>query len=155
MKRLILLAALGLVAGCASTGLSLKQTTVASLNASTTALTSAQTIERSFCFNNPAVEAGTHCTNPAAATIKLTDALHVSMAKFFDEAFGYAQKAQLALQLWTAGQPPPSTVSQYMADANGVLSAVKLLDPSAANLVTQAQAAVTSGAAVATAVGVK
>jgi hypothetical protein len=154
MKRLSIFLLL-CTAACASSGLSFKQTTVASLNASVTALTSAQTIERSICFNNPAVEAGTHCTNPAALAVKLTDAMHVSMAKFFDEAFGYAQKAQLALQLWTAGAPPPSTVAQYMADANGILSAVKLLDPSAANLVTQAQAAVTSGAAVATAVGAK
>jgi hypothetical protein len=154
MKRLSIFLLL-CTAACASSGLSFKQTTVTSLNASVTALTSAQTIERSLCFNNPATEAGTHCTNPAAALVKLTDASHVAMAKFFDDAFGAAQKAQLALQLWTAGQPPPSTVSQYLTDANGILAAVKVLDPSAANLVTQAQAAVTSGAAVASAVGAK
>lgn len=143
------------IPACASTGLSLKQTTVASLNASVTALTSAQTIERALCFNSPATEAGTHCTNPNAAVVHLSDETHVQMAKFFDAAFGAAIKAQLALQLWTAGAPPPSTVADYMSDVNGILSAVKLLDPSAANLVSQAQAAVTSGAAVAAAVGVK
>jgi hypothetical protein len=154
MKRLSIFLLL-CTAACASSGLSFKQTTVASLNASVTALTSAQTIERSLCFNNPAVEAGTHCTNPAAAQLQLTDAVHVKMAAFFDDAFGVVDKASLAIPLWTAGQPAPTTVLQYMTDVNALLAAVKTLDPAAAPLVGQIQTAVTAGAAVASAVGVK
>ena len=154
MKRIIL--ALMFTSACASSGaLTVKQTTVQALQASNTALTAAQTLERSFCFNNPATEAGTHCTNPIAAQLKLTDAVHVKMATFFADAFGAEVAGIPALQAWQAGSPTPTTVAQYLTDINAILGAVQTLDPAASPLLSQVQLAVTAAAPVAAALGLK
>jgi hypothetical protein len=155
MKRLILACILVTVSACASTGLSVKQTTVNAFQAANVFLTNAQTLERSYCFLNPITEAGTHCTNPLAGQIKLTDAIHVRMATFFNDAFGIEVAAGPALTAWQAGSPVPMTVAQYLSDITTLLSTVQTLDPAAAPLVSQVQQAANSGAAIATALGVK
>ena len=159
MKRLSMLSAVFLslcvIHGCASAGLSAKQNAVTGLQASNVALTSAQTLERQMCFNNPVTESGTHCTNAVAAQLKLTDAVHVKMATFFNDAFGMEIQAVPALQAWQAGSPAPATVSQYITDINALLGTVQTLDPAAAPLLSQIQQAVTAVGPVATALGIK
>lgn len=159
MKKFLALAlvftALTFNTACATTGISLKQKTVNGLQASVDILTEAQTLSRSFCFINPAVEAGLHCTNPIAAQLGMTDAVHVKMATFFADAFGVADKAALVIPLWKAGDPTPTTVQQYMTDLQAILAAAKALDPAASPLVTKVQTAVTLGASVASALGVR
>jgi hypothetical protein len=155
MKRLIIILALMSSSACASTGLAAKQTTVNSFQAANDFLATAQTLERSYCFNNPTTESGTHCTNPIAVQLKLTDAIHVRMATFFDQAFGLFITAGPALQAWQAGNPAPSSVTQYLADITALLAAVQSLDPGAAPLVSQLQSAANSGAQIALTLGVK
>ncbi len=155
MKKLMIIALALAHFGCASAGLSLKQTTVISLQASTDALTDAQTLERSFCFINPVAESGLHCTNPIALQLGLTDAIHVKMATFFSDGFGVADRASLAIPLWKAGDPIPVTVLQYMTDVTALLNAVKTLDPALSPLTGKVQTAVNLGASVATAMGAK
>ncbi len=141
------------MAACAS--LPVKQTAVVSLQASEAALADAQTIERAYCFNSPATEAGTHCTNPQAATLHLTDDLHVKMAQGFSFAFGLEIKAATALQAWQAGQPAPTDLAGYQADISAILATAQVLDPGASPLVAKIQTSVNSAAAVASALGVK
>ena len=155
MNRLFLACTLVTVSACASTGLSVKQTTVTTFQATNVLLTNAQTRERQYCFVTPTTESGTHCTNPLAPQIKLTDAVHVRLATFFNDAFGIEVSAGPALIAWQAGSPVPLSVSQYLSDITTLLSTVQTLDPAAAPLVSQLQQAANSGAAIATALGVK
>ena len=155
MKRIFLIPLLAIAVACASAPISTKQTVVNSFQATTNFLASAQTLERSYCFNSPATESGTHCTNPLAAQIKLTDALHVRMATFFNDAFTIAIAAGPALIAWQPGSPTPTTVTQYLADVTTLLSTVQTLDPAAAPLVSQLQSAANTGATIATSLGVK
>ncbi len=152
MKRLIVLVAL-LSAGCASTPL--KQNATLGLQTSMTALASAQDIERSLCFNAPATESGSHCTNALAATVGLTDARHVGMARYFEVAFVAESKSSVALLTWKSGDPAPSSVAEYQTDITAILNLTKQLLPGAQSLVDTVQTAVNEAAAIATIVGVK
>lgn len=147
-----LFVALSLTA-CAS--LPLKQKAVIGLQASETALEGAHDIERSLCFVSPSTEQGGHCTNPQAATVKLSDATHQKLAGLFSQAFAAEIKAALILKAWKAGDPAPSDVMSYDADIQLILTTAKALDPSAVSLIAQIQAAVDSSAAVLVALGVK
>jgi hypothetical protein len=151
MKRLVLV--LVLVSACAS--LPLKQQAVVSLQASETALEGAHDIERSLCFVSPSTEQGGHCTNPQAATVKLTDATHQKLAGIFAQAFAAEIKGAMALQALQAGQPAPADVASYQADIQAILVEAKTLDPAASSFIGQIQSAVDSGAAVLVALGVK
>ena len=155
MKRLILVVLLASAVACAS--LPAKQQAVGSLQASETALESAHDIERALCFNVPATEKGTHCTNPVATTIGLTDAKHQQMAVVFSDAFTVVITAGNALKLWQAGQPVPTSVLQYQADVNQILALAGALNvpAGAANYLAQAQSAVNLCALVLTSLGVK
>ena len=140
---------------CASTGLTVKQAATIGLQSSETALEATQGLERSLCFVNPATESGTHCTNPIAATVHLTDAVHGKFAGFFVSAYTDELKATAALLAWQAGQPAPASVADYQSDIQQILALAQQLDPSAAPLIVKAQAVVTAAAGVATAVGLK
>lgn len=152
MRRLIVLVAL-LSFGCAS--LPAKQKAVVSLQASETALEGAHNLERSLCFVTPATEAGGHCTNPQAASVKLTDATHQKLATFFAQAFAVEIKAAVALKAWQAGAPAPSDVTTYRATIQQILDTAKTLDPGAASFIQQVQASVDATAAVLTSLGVQ
>ncbi len=149
---------------------SLKQNVTLSLQTSEAALEGAQTIERTLCFNAPATESGPVCTNqlgiaaglnkmvqnPNAAQQMITT--HQLIAFYFDQAFGYVKLAAIALPAWKAGDPAPTSVVQYQADALAVLAeAQKLFQsvPSVTSFVAKAKEAVNAGAVIATAVGVK
>jgi hypothetical protein len=151
MKRLIILLAFS--SACAS--LPLKQQAVQSLQGSETALEAAHNIERSLCFNLPATETGNHCTNPLAATVKLTDAQHQKLAQYFSNAFDVEIKAATALKAWKAGQPIPTDVAGYQTDLTAILTLAKTLDPGASTLVAKSQDAVDKAAAVAKSLGIK
>jgi hypothetical protein len=155
MKRIILCVLVLFSSACASAGLSAKQNAVTGLQASNVSLTSAQTLERQLCFNDPVREAGTHCTNPVAAQLKLSDATHVKMATFFNDAFGMEILAVPALQAWQSGSPAPSSVSQYITDINALLGVAQGLDPAASTLISQIQQAVTAVGPIAAALGIK
>lgn len=160
-KGLILL--LVFATGCAS--LPVKQKAVQGLQASEVALESAQSIERSLCFNVPSTEHGNHCTNPVAVTVKLCTAAeatgttpcsqHQKLAQYFADAFDIEVKASTALKTWQAGEPVPTDVAGYQTDINAILALAQNLDPGAASFVAQAQLAVNSVAATLTALGVK
>jgi hypothetical protein len=139
----------------ACSSLPLKQQAVTGLQASELALESAQNTERAICFVTPATEKGTHCTNPLAAQLKLTDAVHVAIANGFVIAFDAEIKAATALKAWQAGQPAPTDVISYQTDISGILTLTQTLAPGASNLVAQAQSAVDQAAATLKALGVK
>ena len=151
MKRWIF--ALVFLSACAS--LPAKQTAVISLSASETALEGFQTLERSVCFVNPGTESGGHCTNPQAAAVNLTDALHQKISGVLAQAFAAEIKAATALIAWQAGQPAPTDLATYQSDIQQALTAAQALDPSASNLISQIQSAVNSAAQVAASLGVK
>lgn len=153
MKRLILIIALVVSSACAS--LPLKQKAVVGLQASETALEGAHDLERSLCFVSPSTESGGHCTNPQAATVKLTDATHQKLASVFAQAFAAEIKGATALKAWQAGAPAPADVASYQADIQQILVTAKTLDPAANALITQIQSAVDAGAAVLVSLGVK
>ncbi len=173
MRRLTFVLLLSFAASCATTGLSLKQTGLTSLQVSETSLAGAQTIENALCFNDPSLESGPACTNPIAATVGLTSLVanpdyvagqtpaqiprHQLIAKYFVKAFTAELAAENALLAWKAGDPAPTTVSDYQADINAALTVANQLAPGlvSAPLLAKLQAAVTGAAAVATAVGVK
>ena len=154
MKRLVLVLALVASAACAS--ISVKQKAVVGLQASETALESAHDIERSLCFVNPATESGGHCTNPLAASFKLTDASHQKAASLFSKAFAGQIKIGVALQAWRAGDPAPSGVAEYQRDVTDILAVAQtLIGEKAAPFIAKAQTAVDEAARIAVIVGVK
>lgn len=157
MRRLplLLLTSVLLFTSCASTGLTLKQRATVGLQASETALEDAHNLERSLCFVNPAVESGGHCTNPQAATVKLTDAVHQKLAGMFSQAFDVEIKATQALIAYKAGDPVPKLVVDYQTDIQAILAQSKVSIPSAAPFIAKVQVAVDSGAAVLKAFGVQ
>ena len=85
MKRWCWLIVLVVSLSCASVPLKVQATR--GLQTSEAALGAAQDFERALCFVQPQTERGNHCTNPVAATVKLTDDLHVQFAKQFSAAF--------------------------------------------------------------------
>jgi hypothetical protein len=153
MKQGCLVVVMVVFSACAS--LPVKQQAVQGLQASEAALESAHDIERSMCFNTPATETGGHCTNPLAASIKLTDAQHQKLAQYFSDAFAVEIKAAIALKAWQAGQAAPTDIAGYQTDITAILALVQTLDPGAAPLVAQAQLAVNSAASTMALVGVK
>ncbi len=153
MRLHVLFLSVAVTVACAS--LPLKENAVKGLQASELALESAQTIERGLCFIAPTTESGGHCSNAMAATVGLTDARHQALASAFSAAFGVEIKAATALKAWKAGDPAPSDVATYRADAQGILLLVQTLAPGSADLVSKAQLAVNEATAVATALGVK
>lgn len=154
---------------CGSTGISVKQTSVLSLQVSETSLEGAQNIERSLCFVSPATESGPVCTNPVAAQVglsKLVDdpqspgvkiQVHQLMARYFAKAFQDEILAATALIAWRAGDPAPASVAEYQADINQTLLVAQTLVPGVLTqpLVTKIQLAISSGGGILTAVGVK
>ena len=137
--------------GCS---ISLKQKAVVGLQSAEVALEAAQGLERGYCFNQPSIESGPHCTNPQAATLKLTDATHQNMAQFFSHAYAVQLQAVPVLQAWKAGDPAPSGVATYQADLTQLMTLAKNLDPAASDLVAKIQAALDAAAQIALAVGV-
>ncbi len=155
MKRFVFALVLFITA-CASAPP--KQVAAQSLQVSETALAAAQDIERSLCFVNPATEKGNHCTSPVAATVHLTDALHVKFAENFEKAFDIQFKAAVQVQTWTPGQAPPASFSTYNAAVQQVLDLALTIAPAnskAIDLIAKAKAASDAAGSVATALGVK
>jgi len=155
MKRVWIILAI-LLTSCASVPLKVQATR--SLQISESALANAQDFERSLCFMNPAAERGNHCTNPAAASVKLTDDLHVKFAKTFGEAFDVQLKAASEVQGWTPGGETPGFYA-YLLHTQEVLTLAHDLVPDNTNvgqvnvgqLLAKAKAALDAASAVATA----
>lgn len=154
MKRLLI--ALVLVSACASAPP--KQIAAQSLQVSETALAAAQDIERSICFVNPDTERGNHCTNPAAAAVQLTDAVHIKFAQGFSKAFAVQITAALEVQTWKPGQAPPTNFTTYSTAAQDVLGLAQALTASnlkVSDLLAKAQAAVQAAKQIAQSMGVQ
>ncbi len=149
MKRVVLALTLTVaVIGCGQ--ISLKQKAVISLAASETALEAAHDAERLLCSptSNQAA-AITHCDSAQAAAVGLTDARHVTIAKAFSQAFIAQNKAAIALQVWRAGEPAPSSVDEYRTDIQQVLAVVSAAFPKSHNVVVKVSDAVNEAASVA------
>lgn len=156
--RTLRVALVALVATTACASVPLKVQATRSLQASETALAAAQDLERALCFNSPTTERGSHCTNPAALSVKLTDEVHVKFAQGFSNAFKVQDKAALEVEHWQMGQPQPPSFALYYADAKellGLAQALATVDSRTAQLLAHAQAAVDAAGAVAAALGVK
>jgi hypothetical protein len=142
---------MALFAACAS--LPVKQRAVLSLQASESALASAQDFERALCFNLPAVESGEQCTNPLAVSVGITDERHQNIAELFDQAYGIEKRADSALRAWTTGTAAPPTLATYVMELNQLLQIAKVLDPGAAMFLNYVQTAIDSAQAIVTLVG--
>ncbi len=141
------------VTACAS--LPLKQKAVVSLQASETALEASHDAERLLCSptSNQALPIKT-CDGPTAASIGLTTAKHQELARIFSKAFDTEIKAATVLKAWRAGDPPPASVTEYQRDVNAVLILVSHMIPNAHSVISKAQQAVDTAAAVVTLIGV-
>jgi hypothetical protein len=125
-KLALVLVLLGGLTACAS--VPVKQKATQTLTTAETLLGQAQDTERALCSltQNPA-EPITHCDNPVANLVGLTDATHQQIARAFFVAFNDQSKAATALLAWQAGQPVPTSLTQLVADVTATLSVVKSL----------------------------
>lgn len=125
-RRAIAIGAVVGLAACAS--VPVKEKATLTLQASEVALANAQDAERSLCdASATAAVAVTHCTNPAAAAVGLTDAKHQEAARAFAKAFTAQAQSATALLAWRAGEPAPMTLTEYASDARDVLAVVRTL----------------------------
>ena len=141
-------------AGCAS--LPLKQKAVVGLAASETALEAAHDAERALCSPTAdQAKAITHCDGAQAATLQLTDARHVAIAKVFSQAFSTEVRAAEALKVWRAGEPAPAGVAEYQKDLTDLLALVAQTIPTSKDVVSQIQQALDEAVKTALLLGVK
>jgi len=147
-----------LSASCAS--IPIKQQAAVSLQTAEAAVSAAQTLERALCFNDPATEHGTQCTNPLAAAVglmalvadprsKTTPPAVISRHVWFAEQFEAIYTAQIAaateIETWQAGAPAPPGFTLYAANVQQVLGLAQALitsNPAVAAFVAKVQAAV-------------
>jgi hypothetical protein len=141
-------------ASCAS--LPAKQTTVVSLQASETALEAAHDAERLICSPSAdKTKAITHCDGPQAASIGLTDARHVQLARAFSKAFDTEIKAATVLKAVPVNGTMPASLAEYQADLNAILALVSEVFPKTAETAVKVQQAVDEAAKAAALLGVK
>jgi hypothetical protein len=127
-------ASAGTIASCTTTPP--KQVAVEGAQSVESALDTAQDFERSVCFNNPSTrqaptvgESGRHCTNPVAATVGLTDAIHVQIETALGQAFTTQVKVADALTAWQVGQAPPGSLADLSQQIQGAVGVVQALLP--------------------------
>lgn len=156
MKRLIYLLPLLFVLAGPGCSLSLKQKSVAGLQATESALELSHDAERRLCAPNADQAKGIgHCDGPLAAQIGLTDAVHLKAAALYSKAFDLQAKAARAAKAWRAGDPVPNDVASYQAALHDILSVLAGIVPKQHDAFTKLQEAIAQAADLAKLAGVK
>lgn len=150
----------GIILACviasSACSLSLKQNTVAGLQATETALELSHDAERRLCAPNADQTKGiAHCDGPLAAQIHLTDAVHLKAAALYSKAFDLQAKAARAAKAWRAGNPVPSDVASYQAALHDILNVLSGIVPQQHDAFTKLQEAIAQAADLAKLAGVK
>lgn len=122
-KRFALIALAIAISACAS--LPIKQRVSQTHQAAHQALVLVDDAERTLC--QPAPAAPNTCSNPAAATIGLTDAKHQALSRQLAEAYAVDAKVGAAVIAWRAGDPVPSDLQTLLTYATQILSTANTL----------------------------